>query len=581
MEANRVQSPTLPTDPLAQLLLGLSPGGSAAIPAVPGAALPFERILADTTAAGANPGNSRLVTLLPGVAGDELDPAAAGVDPAALESAPADEAAAAQAPWPLPHALATEPAFPSRTQPSRLLPTPSSGSGDGKPLPPATAATGNPLPPAEASDADQAPALTAGFDKPRALPDRVLPGPPAVMAAEPGTVAASPAGALPDELRTAVDQPAAAPGLFPKPSGQIALPAPGDAAGAPTRATGESALTVPVQAGEARMDGPGRTAALSATWQEMAQGNTRPATAPGTEPRGDGRSADSPPATSATAIARGAGEPEPLRAAAALVATDGARLQASSQPPGQPRDGNPTASSPLGATSADGRAASEATVRERAFFDRMLDTANDRAGPERQPIVIAAERRTAGEWFQRRLATGREGAESADSRGLQVSEHRDPAGQALTARPVTAAAGRDLAALAERVETLMHRGGGAARISLNLGDLGEVEVSVRMESRDAHVRFVVQDPAVREALDAQLPRLRQLLEDSGLRLGDVSTGLPGGSPDDSGRREGFDRRMADGHGARPPSEALSVEPEDPHTPPPGELDHTHLLDAIV
>lgn len=116
-----------------------------------------------------------------------------------------------------------------------------------------------------------------------------------------------------------------------------------------------------------------------------------------------------------------------------------------------------------------------------------------------------------------------------------AADGRHTPGVTLSARPVIAPAStRDLAALAERIETMMHRGAGNARVHLNLGGLGDVEINVRMESRHAHVHFVVQDPALRDALEAQLPRLRSMLEDSGLSLGDVQTGLPGGS---SGERD--------------------------------------------
>ncbi len=100
---------------------------------------------------------------------------------------------------------------------------------------------------------------------------------------------------------------------------------------------------------------------------------------------------------------------------------------------------------------------------------------------------------------------------------------------------------RDLGALAERVEMLMHRRADAASLKMSLGDLGDLEISVRMESRQAHVHFAVHDPQLRENLEAQLPRLRDLLEQGGLDLGDI--GMSSG-PDSGGEPESRDRGPA-------------------------------------
>lgn len=125
------------------------------------------------------------------------------------------------------------------------------------------------------------------------------------------------------------------------------------------------------------------------------------------------------------------------------------------------------------------------------------------------------------------------GAAAAGNDGLESA--------ARGAAPRTGAAllqPRDLAALAERVEMLMHRRADAASLKMSLGDLGDLEISVRMESRQAHVHFAVHDPQLRESLEAQLPRLRDLLEQGGLDLGDI--GMSAG-PDSGGEPESRDR----------------------------------------
>lgn len=230
--------------------------------------------------------------------------------------------------------------------------------------------------------------------------------------------------------------------------------------------------------------------------------------------------------------------------------------------------------------------AAEATVRERAFLDRMLETTAQHAAASDRPGPIGAltERRGSGESMQRRFAVVREASEPSESRSAVVAEARDFQSAAATARPLAAmVAARDLGALAERVEMLMARGAGSARVNVNLGDLGDVEVSVRMEARDAHVRFVVQDAALRETLDAHLPRLRQLLEDSGLRLADVSTGLPGGSAQDSAGRNGFGGRSSSGD-QRWPQRATQPALDETGQIESGARDRhdgQHLLDAFA
>ena len=188
----------------------------------------------------------------------------------------------------------------------------------------------------------------------------------------------------------------------------------------------------------------------------------------------------------------------------------------------------------------------------------------------------------------------RRGADPASPAGEEperttaaIAESGDPATRPQTARPVLPViAGRDLAAVAERIEMLMHRRGGLANVSMKLSELGDVEISVRMEARQAHVQFVVQDAAAREALEAQLPRLRALLGEGGLNLGDVGTSLKDGAEGQAQTRGGDGRS---GEGPRPgsgpgrtagaASAALTAAEDDAGRRPAG--DGHRLLDAFV
>ena len=67
-----------------------------------------------------------------------------------------------------------------------------------------------------------------------------------------------------------------------------------------------------------------------------------------------------------------------------------------------------------------------------------------------------------------------------------------------------------------------------------------------MDADTTHVSFVAHNAGVREAIEAQLPRLRSLLEASGLQLGDVDVNQsgsqderrPAGQPQGHGGRRG-------------------------------------------
>jgi flagellar hook-length control protein FliK len=98
--------------------------------------------------------------------------------------------------------------------------------------------------------------------------------------------------------------------------------------------------------------------------------------------------------------------------------------------------------------------------------------------------------------------------------------------------------------LAERTMLLRAAGQSGASVTLEPESLGRVDVHVRVHSDTTHVSFTVQHAAVRDVVEANLPRLRTMLEDAGLTLGDVNVG----HSDQGWRQSRFDgeRRVADG-----------------------------------
>ncbi|HHJ12752.1 MAG TPA: flagellar hook-length control protein FliK, partial [Gammaproteobacteria bacterium] len=78
-------------------------------------------------------------------------------------------------------------------------------------------------------------------------------------------------------------------------------------------------------------------------------------------------------------------------------------------------------------------------------------------------------------------------------------------------------------ALGERVVWMVGQRLQSAEIKLNPPQLGpiEVRVSLNHDQSQAQVSFTAQHAVVRDALDAAVPRLRELFAEQGLSLGQV------------------------------------------------------------
>jgi flagellar hook-length control protein FliK len=75
-----------------------------------------------------------------------------------------------------------------------------------------------------------------------------------------------------------------------------------------------------------------------------------------------------------------------------------------------------------------------------------------------------------------------------------------------------------------------------ADLVLTPPQLGRVEVSLTMNGDQATAIFTSPNPAVREALEASLQRLREVLADAGVSLGQAQVGSE--SPSQSSRKDG-------------------------------------------
>lgn len=73
-------------------------------------------------------------------------------------------------------------------------------------------------------------------------------------------------------------------------------------------------------------------------------------------------------------------------------------------------------------------------------------------------------------------------------------------------------------AFAERVVWMAKQGVQEAQISLNPKNMGPIEVHISMQKEQASVAFVAHHAVTRDALEAAMPRLRDMLQDNGLNL---------------------------------------------------------------
>jgi flagellar hook-length control protein FliK len=79
---------------------------------------------------------------------------------------------------------------------------------------------------------------------------------------------------------------------------------------------------------------------------------------------------------------------------------------------------------------------------------------------------------------------------------------------------------------------------GHAEIRLNPEHLGPIEVRVQMDGTQVNAEFQSSHAGVRQAIEASLPRLREMLGQQGLQLGQTDVGQRHANPGQPARRDG-------------------------------------------
>lgn len=149
------------------------------------------------------------------------------------------------------------------------------------------------------------------------------------------------------------------------------------------------------------------------------------------------------------------------------------------------------------------------------------------------PAAMASEAQQAVIDFSTQLAK----ATAAGGEVMQPSNDGS-AIQAVAAQPTlpAQAAGHSLAVpqavgtpgwdheIGKQVAWLAHQAGGKAELVLTPPQMGRIEVSLTVSGDQASATFISANPVVREALESALPRLREVLAEAGIQLGQAQVG---------------------------------------------------------
>lgn len=148
-------------------------------------------------------------------------------------------------------------------------------------------------------------------------------------------------------------------------------------------------------------------------------------------------------------------------------------------------------------------------------------------------------------------------SQHADAAAMQAAAQAARAvdGAAQTSRPaqrIEAPVGSRAfgEALGEHLTWMVGSQQSRADLVLNPPQLGRVEISLTLNGDQATALFVSSNAAVRETLEASMPRLREILADAGVTLGQAQVGSESPQSPAEGREKGDNSRsQAGGQGA--------------------------------
>ncbi|MBG7618415.1 flagellar hook-length control protein FliK [Herbaspirillum sp. AP02] len=106
-------------------------------------------------------------------------------------------------------------------------------------------------------------------------------------------------------------------------------------------------------------------------------------------------------------------------------------------------------------------------------------------------------------------------------------------------QPNVGSAGWDQA-VGSKITWMVSAGMQSASLTLNPPDLGPMQVVLNVHNQQADATFITAQPEVKQALEAAMPKLREMMDQAGIQLGQatVNTGMPNQQQGNNGQQQG-------------------------------------------
>ncbi len=228
--------------------------------------------------------------------------------------------------------------------------------------------------------------------------------------------------------------------------------------------------------------------------------------------------------TPATAAALPAHEPATALPAPAIAAASGLARQADEPAPVTPSIPGSTPKLTNNTVSDSGHRSAPATPFQPALSS-AAPALSDTATPAESTTVsppVSAVRSSASEPDVQLAASNQPAA--VPPAVPQAAMNTAPAAnvpQADRIGPQVGASGWDQA-VGQKVVWMAAGAQSSASLTLNPPDLGPLQVALSVVNNQATISFTAAQPEVRQALEAALPKLREMLDDAGIRMGQTS-----------------------------------------------------------
>jgi flagellar hook-length control protein FliK len=175
-----------------------------------------------------------------------------------------------------------------------------------------------------------------------------------------------------------------------------------------------------------------------------------------------------------------------------------------------------------------------ASTSRRALAETTANIASGQTGTAKSPAIVAAspdfsaavaDKLVGSVGLESSMAAREDGVMSAAAAALM---HANPATRASSPTDLHIAAqigtNRWESAIGNSLVFMTGNGRERAELVLNPPQLGRIDVSVSVSGDQASAFFVSANPAVREALENAMPRLKEIFADAGITLGQAQVG---------------------------------------------------------